>query len=157
MKWSIVLMKEVFREDLDEFVNNGNMVFGCYPMELSNQSMYWIQENDRRHWKRLNWWLRFLRFHFDRELNDRFYENLEEDKILLLMVEIGFIKSSNNDNNCRWSIAIFKKLGSRFCTYHELELSISVEIFIFYCSPCSPWFTLDCQNRKLNRCPLWSG
>ncbi len=53
-KWSVVPMKEVSREDLDEFVNNGNMVFVCYLMELSNQSKHSIQENDRRHWKRQN-------------------------------------------------------------------------------------------------------
>ncbi len=49
-------------------------MFVCYLMGLSNQWRYSIQENDRRHWKRLDWWLKFVlvrRLHFDSELNER--------------------------------------------------------------------------------------
>ncbi len=54
MRLFVVPLKEVFQEDLNEFVSNDNKVFVCYLMELSNQWRYSLQENDRRHWKKLD-------------------------------------------------------------------------------------------------------
>jgi hypothetical protein len=54
MRLFVVPLKEVFQEDLNEFVSNDNKVFVCYLMELSNQWRYLLQENDRRHWKKLD-------------------------------------------------------------------------------------------------------
>jgi hypothetical protein len=54
MRLFVVPLKELFQEDLNEFVSNDNKVFVCYLMELSNQWRYLLQENDRRHWKKLD-------------------------------------------------------------------------------------------------------
>jgi len=54
MKDFFLLIKEVFQEDLNEFVNNDNKLVDYYLMKLLNQQIYLLQKNDHKHWKRLD-------------------------------------------------------------------------------------------------------